>query len=254
MKANDLLGHFLSRADWVDADNTVDRVIIGDTERDFDACCVTWMPELEALRRMKSLGIFLMVCHEPTFWSHPDKIPCDDSASMEKLNFIRDSGITIIRNHDCWDRWPEIGIPWAWAKFLGMENPPAIIAYDIAVVSLDELASSIAERCASVGEPAVQVVGDGKAKVSRIGIGTGCCCKIDAFLEMGCDCSVVCDDGSCYWERIQKAKESGHPVIRVNHGTSEEPGMTALAQYVNENIHGMRAVHIPHGCSFRLST
>jgi hypothetical protein len=41
-------------------------------------------------------------------------------------------------------------------------------------------------------------------------------------------------------------------VIRVNHATSEEPGMMALAQYVNENLPGVTATHLPQGCRFRL--
>ncbi|TFG71000.1 MAG: hypothetical protein E4H27_05390 [Anaerolineales bacterium] len=69
---------------------------------------------------------------------------------------------------------------------------------------------------------------------------------------MGCDCSIVCDDGSLYWASIQRADDGAHPVIRVNHGTSEEPGMVTLTQYVNNYIDGLDAEYIPHGCSFRL--
>lgn len=71
-------------------------------------------------------------------------------------------------------------------------------------------------------------------------------------MEMGCDCSVVCDDGSCYWSKIRRAKDQGHSVIRVNHGTSEEPGMVSLTEYLNENIDGVTAEHLPHGSCFKL--
>ena len=69
---------------------------------------------------------------------------------------------------------------------------------------------------------------------------------------MGCDLSIVCDDGSSYWHGLQLAEDAGHPVIRVNHGTSEEPGMVTLTQYVNDTFDGVTAEHLPHGCSFRL--
>jgi hypothetical protein len=121
-----------------------------------------------------------------------------------------------------------------------------------AAVALDEFARRVAGKCASIGEPAVQVTGDARAVVSKIGIGTGCGCKIETYLELGCDCSVVCDDGSCYWGPIQRAEDIGHPVIRVNHGTSEEPGMIELTRYVNENIDGLSAELLPHGSTFRL--
>jgi hypothetical protein len=69
---------------------------------------------------------------------------------------------------------------------------------------------------------------------------------------MNCDCSIVCDDGSIYWAGIQRAEDLGHPVIRVNHGTSEEPGMVTLTEYMNTHFDGLYAEHLPHGCTFQL--
>ena len=88
-------------------------------------------------------------------------------------------------------------------------------------------------------------------KVSRIGIGTGCACSVDGFLRLGCDCSLVCDDGSRYWSEIQMAADLSHPVLRVNHGTSEEPGMISLAGYLKETM-GITAIHFPQGARYRL--
>jgi len=124
--------------------------------------------------------------------------------------------------------------------------------YDIAPVTLAEFAGRVAERCGPIGEPMVQVTGDLDSTVSRIGIGTGCACNIDIYREMGCDCSIVCDDGSCYWSVIQRAEDTGHPVIRVNHGTSEEAGMVTLTQYINDHFTGLLAEHLPHGSTFCL--
>jgi putative NIF3 family GTP cyclohydrolase 1 type 2 len=117
---------------------------------------------------------------------------------------------------------------------------------------LDELAARIASRCQKLGENAVQVIGDGSKRVSRIGIGTGCYCNLHEYLNLGCDCSVVCDDGSRHWQNIQKARDMNHPVIRVNHGTSEEPSMITLTQYLNDNFEGLHAEHLPNKPCFRL--
>jgi hypothetical protein len=43
MKVKDVLEHFLSLADWLNRDSTVDRIIAGDPEADADRCLVTWM-------------------------------------------------------------------------------------------------------------------------------------------------------------------------------------------------------------------
>jgi len=259
MKVSDILDHFLSRADWVDRGTTVDRVIAGDADAEVGSCLVSWMPSFSVLRQMVERDVRLLVCHEPTFWNHPDEQPADDAGIVEKLRYIRDHGLVVLRNHDCWDRWPGEGIPWAWAEFLGLGNKPAAIGadgyqhrYDIPPVSLETFARRVAARCAGLGEPFVQVTGDVGLQVSRIGIGTGCVCGIPVFREMGCDCSIVCDDGSCYWAGIQRAMDFAHPVIRVNHGTSEEAGMLTLTRYINDHLPGVRAWHIPHGSTFRL--
>ena len=258
MRAKDIAEHFLSQADWVDRAETVDRVIIGDPETDVDRCLVTWMPSMAALRAMVDRGMSLLVCHEPTFWNHRDN-RAEDEAIRLKEQFIKDHGLVIVRNHDCWDRWPGVGIPWAWARFLELGPVPAQVGgkgyqhrYDIGPVPLDAFAARVASRCALIGEPAVQVTGDPAAELSRIGIGTGCGCTIAEYMNMGCDCSIVCDDGSCYWSDIQRAEDLGHAVIRVNHGTSEEPGMVSLTDYINEHIDGVQAEHLPHGSTFRL--
>ena len=260
MNVSDVLEHFLARADWVNRNSTVDRVVAGDPTTDVDRCFVTWMPSFHAIRHVAGQGVRLLVCHEPTFWNHHDDRPIlGDAACEQKLEFIEQHGIVILRNHDCWDRWPDIGIPWAWGRFLGLGDKPALIGdngylhrYDIQPVTLDAFAQRVAERCALIGEPRVQVTGDGSQVVSRIGIGTGCGCDITIYRQMECDCSIVCDDGSCYWAGIQRAEDVGHPVIRVNHGTSEEPGMVTLTEYINAHVDGLRAVHLPHGSTFRL--
>lgn len=259
IKAGEVLEHFLSRSSWVNREKTSDHVLAGDPEQLVDRCLVTWMPTFRALDQMVTRGIQMMICHEPAHWTNKDPRPDVDRVLQEKRQLIADKKLVVIRNHDCWDKWPDIGIPWAWAQFLGFGNKPKEIGangyqhrYDAEQISVDDLARKIANRCASIGEAAVQVIGDGKKTVSRIGIGTGCGCSITAYQEMGCDCSIVCDDGSCYWSSIQQAEDLGHPVIRVNHGTSEEPGMVTMTRYINENITGLRAEHFPHGSTFRL--
>lgn len=258
MKVKDILQHFLDQADWVNPNKTVDRVIMGDPEKEVDRCIVTWMPNTKAFRYAVEHGFEFIICHEPTFWNHFDDIPEASPRTLEKVTFIEEYGLTILRNHDCWDRWPDIGIPWAWAKYLGIDSQPVEFGqdgyqhrYDIAQTPLSEFANQVAEKCAPIGEPQVQVTGDLSQPISKIGIGTGCACDIETFIQMGCDCSVVCDDGSVYWANIQMAEDLGHPVIRVNHGTSEEPGMVTLTRYINKNL-GIQAEHFPHGSTFQL--
>jgi putative NIF3 family GTP cyclohydrolase 1 type 2 len=261
MKAIEINRHFLSQATWVDPAKTVDRIIVGDPQKEVSRVLVTWIASFEAVRVAVERGFDMVMTHEPTFWVHANELEKMESSELSaaKRRFVEESGLVILRNHDAWDRMPRVGIPWAWAAFLGLKGEPAAIGangyqhrYDIEPVPLDELAARIAARTATIGERCVQVVGDPRQRVSRLGIGTGCGCDIRVFQAMGCDASVVCDDGSCYWSGIQRAADAGHPVIRVNHGTSEEPGMATLTRYINENLPGLTAEHLPHGSCFRL--
>ena len=261
MEAIEINRHFLEQADWVDPARTVDRVIIGDPEKQVRRVLVTWIASFDAVRAADAGGFDLLMTHEPTFWVHAQELEhIEDSAiARSKRHFIEESGLVVLRNHDVWDRFPRVGIPWAWARFLGLGREPAATGtagyqhrYDIEPTTLDEFARQVAARTATLGEPAVQVTGDLAQIVSKIGIGTGCACSIREFQAMGCDVSLVCDDGSCYWRDIRRAADEGHPVIRVNHGTSEEPGMASLTAYINEHLPGVEAEHLPHGSCFRL--
>ena len=259
MKVKEILEHFLSRADWVDRVKTVDRVIVGDPGKNVSRALVMWMASFAALRAAAERDVELIICHEPTFWEHRDEVSEKSMAALEKRRFIEECELVILRNHDCWDRWPQIGIPWAWAAFLGSEGKPAAIGnrgyqhrYDIEPVTFGEFAEKIAARTSTIGQPMVEVVGNLEKPVSKIGVGTGCVCNVPVYMEMGCDCCIVCDDGTAYWRHIQYAEDIGVPVICVNHGTSEEPGMVTLTRYINEHIEGVTAEHLPQGCRFQL--
>ena len=263
MKAINIRNHFVNKCDWVDREDTVDRIIVGDPDKIISSAVVTWISSFDALRHAAEMKVDLLITHEPTFWDHydyrdePEAMP-QTGTTRRKKDFIENAGFTILRIHDSWDRFPDIGITSAWAKFLGLQGPPIATCgrnaqhrYDIAPVTLENLAHDIAAKTSTIGQSCVQVVGDGGAVVSRVGVGAGCATNIDSFAEMGCDVSIVVDDGTCYWQDIQRAADENKCVIRVNHGTSEEPGMATLAQYMRDTFPDITTTHLPHGSCFK---
>ena len=261
MKAIDVYKFFISRADWIDLRDTVDKIIIGNPDKDIKTIMVTWISSFNAIKTAVEQGFDMLITHEPTFWVHEneDKVMDRFETGIKKKKYIEENNLVILRCHDVWDRMPDIGIPWAWAKFLGFAEKPAKISsdnyqhrYDIEPVSLDAFAQRISEKTAKIREPLIQVCGQKDQMVSKIGIGTGCACSIELFQQMGCDLSIVCDDGTWYWQHIQYAIDSNHPVIRVNHGTSEEPGMVTLTEYINDNLPDIKVEHLPFRTCFRL--
>lgn len=261
MKASEIAEHFMSVADWVDPANTVDGIIIGDPEKYVRTALVTWISSMDAVREAADRGFDLLVTHEPTFYAHRGERDYTESSdiALAKKRLIEESGLVVLRNHDCWDRMPQIGIPWSWARFLELGEEPVEVSdagyqhrYDIDPVMLDELAHRIAAKTALMAEPVIQVAGDGNRVVSKVGIGTGCGCRIDVYRDMGCDVSVVCDDGTSWWAELQRAVDADHPVIRVNHGSSEDPGMVNLARYISETFPEIETEHRPHKGYYRL--
>jgi len=258
-KVQDVLDHMRKIGTWVNWEGTVDRVILGSPDAEVQRAAVAWIPSMEAIDGALRLGCQLFVTHEPTLYSHTNELDHLDEwpGAAEKRRFIEDSGLTILRNHDTWDNMPEVGIPWSWAAFLGIEGEPSesrsyLNVYPIPETTLDDLARQVAARTAIIGEPAVQVVGDPAMKVRHLGVGTGCGCSPTAYREMGADAGVVCDDGTAYWRDIQWAADQGFGIIRVNHGTSEEPGVAAMAKYLAAQFPEVVFHHIPVGCRFRL--
>lgn len=276
MKVRDIRLHLLSLTPWVDPEKTVDRVIVGNPEKEVTSCLVTWIASLEACQEAVRRRAGLLITHEPTFYSHGDRPEEHNATSAaQKKRFIEDAGLAVMRVHDVWDSVPGLGVPWAWARFLGFTTtpaatflsqpppepgpggipwPPYMHRYDIAPIAAGELARKLAARTALLGEPVLQLIGDGSKPVSRIGVGTGYACQPHQFMSIGCDCSVVCDDGTTFWRHLQLAADCGHPVIRVNHGTSEEPAMATLAEYINRSLPGVRAEHLPHRAIYRAYT
>jgi putative NIF3 family GTP cyclohydrolase 1 type 2 len=176
MRLDDIRSHFITRAPWLDPDpyKTVDKIVWGDPERDIHTCLVTWISSLGAVREAVKRGVDLLITHEPTFYthSHDPEIQFVERTGrgVEKLRFIREHGLCILRLHDTWDRWPGIGIPWAWAQYLGLGTKPVRMGggqfhgthhrYDIPPTPLREFARRVAARTAALGEPCIQVVGD----------------------------------------------------------------------------------------------
>ena len=294
MTARDILAHFHAFADTVDPPidlgGTSDRIIMGDGDRDVRKVMVTWMSSTAAVRAAAERGFDLLVTHEATLWGpEPDILDRSEPSVSEvrrpgetvadtvitwapgtpswetalaKRRYIESTGVVILRLHDVWDRFPDLGIPWSWARFLGLGDRPVRIAggdraehrYDIEPVSFDELARRVAARTARLGEPVVSVVGDGGRRVSRIGVGTGCGTNVSKYLAIGCDAGIVCDD---MWEircflDVGFARERGFPVIRVNHGTAEDPGMASLAGYLGRTFPSLEVEHLPHGNFYRM--
>jgi len=235
--------HFLSRAPWVNREDTVDTVKAGDPSRKVKTVAVGWMSTIYDLRKAVELGCELFITHEPTFWEHwaPEGKNRRERGGIEKTRLLEETGLVILRCHDVWDAWPDTGIRDGWASGLGLTKLVAkskdgwSAMYEIPETTLKRFARHVLSKVKTIGQDSVQVMGDPGMKISRPSVGVGCFTPNMDMIEKGSDCLIGTWDGNWYyWETRERFVECGVGVITVEHGTTENWGMRNCADYVRK--------------------
>ena len=237
-------------------EDTVDRVIYGDPDREVKAIAVAWMPYRETIQRAAELGANLLVVHEPTFYEHRelDRDGRYQAVVAAKKQLIDEAGITVIRCHDVWDAMPEVGIPFAWGDFLGLSDPVKEVrhynVYEVPEQTAGAFANHVSDRTATLGQSTIWFYGGSDRKIRTVGLGTGCISDPFRSFELGADLAISVDDVVRAWIAGEWCRDTGNPLVVVNHCVSEEPGMVTLATYLDKTFPDIDVTHIPQGCSY----
>lgn len=240
---NDIREYLLSNSPWVDRERTVDTVKAGDPTRPVRRAAVCWYPSVWDLRAAIAAGCDLLITHEPTFWEHgPEEVYWRDKGpGIEKSRLLAESGLVVLRAHDTWDNWPELGIRDSWARFLQLgrllregSDSRWTALYEVPEQTLADFASHVARRVAELGEEGVQVMGDRARTVRSAAVGVGCYVPDLEMVEAGADVLVCCFDGASYWSHRERCFEAGAAIVTVEHGSSEMPGLAALRDHLAE--------------------
>jgi len=278
MKAQDILNHFKSNGSWVNWEKTVDQILFGDPKVEVNGIAVSWMPTFSNLSKAVDEGCNIFITHEALFAAKIDDtgniIDCPivkdlharwiagkrklekDDIWIKKMEWLEEKNLTVIRCHDFWDSYPDIGVHGAWAKWLGYTKPPIKVdnyyeLHEIQETTLEELCKEILEKIRPLGQDSIQVIGDLDKKISRITLGTGAASNYRDMHAFGGEAIILTDDGTMLWESGQWAKDTGIPLIIVNHSLSEEPGMRSLAKYLKKIFPDIPVLQIPVGCIFK---
>jgi putative NIF3 family GTP cyclohydrolase 1 type 2 len=178
-------------------------------------------------------------------------------ARDRKREWLEKNRLVIIRCHDVLDRLPDIGIPHAFGRLLGLEAKDLLRSkryYDVYAVEAAPAATvarRLAERLRAVGQPGVAFYGDPDRAVRSIGLGTGCICDPLEYLELAPDLFIGIDDTIRTWIQTTWAEDTGRPLVVVNHGASEEAGVRALSEHLRRTFPGLEVVHFAQGCGYR---
>jgi putative NIF3 family GTP cyclohydrolase 1 type 2 len=238
--AQDILDYLLANSPWVDPEATVDTVKWGDPSKEVAKAGVCWYPSLDALKEAHAQGCDALVTHEPLFWEHApyETRWLDTEPGLTKRRCLDETGLVVIRAHDTWDDWPELGIRDSWAKGLGLHERVGegernlLGVYAIEPQPLAEFARYCAGKVRALGEDSVRVHGDPERVVSRPALGVGCIAPGEGMVAKGADVLLVCYDGAWYWSHRERCAELGAAVLVFEHGTTEMWGLESLAAHL----------------------
>ncbi len=237
----DLMAHFEEIAWWVDWNETNDVIMHGAAEDEVEGIAVGWIASDRAVREAAERGANLFVSHEGLFYPLPGEEESVERTFQERRELLDSLGMSVVRCHDTWDRMPEIGIPDAWATWLGFttEERETKSFYKICLtggMALDALATVIVGRCAELGQTSALVVGDGSRFVRRMAVGTGAITRLTEMMRLEPDVILATDDGVTWTRDVLYATGMDVPMIVVSHPVSELPGMMRLAEYLGEQF------------------
>lgn len=243
MTAQEVLSHFQQVGQWVNWERTCDQILHGDPNAEVKRIAVAWIASNECLRKAADKGHSLFITHEPIFYHGYRGTSSRETLVAEKRNLLDELGMTVLRCHDTWDRMPEVGIPDAWASFLGFETEerPVESYYKISLlgdITVEETARRIAEKVRLLGQETVLIFGDRAKRVNRMAVGTGAITHLPSMHDLGADVILATDDGFNFWDGGLWARDLDVPLLMVNHSTAEKPGMQAMAEYLKKQFPG----------------
>ncbi|QJW88130.1 hypothetical protein HNV11_01420 [Spirosoma taeanense] len=221
-------------------EQTVDNLIAGTDDLPVKGIASTMMATLDVLRRASEQGLNLVITHEPTFYSHQDRIqPVEqDPIYQFKRDFIQQKGMAVFHFHDHWHGHRPDGIATGMIRELGWEKNadtehPRQFSFE--PTSLARFAQSIESK---LKIRTMRVIGDPQLTVRRALASWG-----NVSLQPGIpflqqpDVDVLIVGETHEWELVEYVQDaivSGQKkaLIVLGHLVSEQAGMKYCADWM----------------------
>jgi putative NIF3 family GTP cyclohydrolase 1 type 2 len=177
MKAGDIIDRIKSNLGAAWRDTTYrDTYKSGGPDTEVTGIATSGFATMEVIQRATSLGLNMIIPHEVTFWNDRDDttIVASDALYKTKLELLTKHNVVVFRIHDHMHvQRPDFTFVGS-ARAIGLdakyETAPNSHRFVIPETTLEVLASDVQKKA---GARALRVVGDPKAKVSRIQLGVG---------------------------------------------------------------------------------
>lgn len=258
--SEDIHNRFKSLGTWVDWANTPFDGFKYNAQNRFQNVTVVgvvWHPSLKVIQVARDRGCDLLIFHEPLFYDDSTPGVQSDPGYAQKKQILDDTGIVMYRSHDFQDRFPDLGVHDQWKSFLGLtgdvvedynsyisvsEEPPKTVG---------QWAKQIARKSAELGQPRIRLVGDPAKVVRRIAYGTGAVAWPRANWQVVSADLVVTTE--VHWiDDARWAIEMGYPLIAVDHGVSEIPGIRRLKDWMEDQWPALEWHFIENDLEYRI--
>lgn len=215
----------------------------------------TVMSTFEVIKKAAAARKNMVITHEPTFWTGNDDIRNfgNDPIYKKKLQFIRDNNIVVWRFHDhIHARQPDmtaLGLVQAfgWEKYVTKDDPRV---YTLPPIKLRDLAKDIEKR---LKLPAMRVIGDPDARVSRAALMQGTAPFHASTVMPAVDVIVAGEQRE--WEGVEYTADAINAgekkaMILIGHWVSEDQGMRLCADWLKTFVSEVPVQWIPAGDPF----
>jgi putative NIF3 family GTP cyclohydrolase 1 type 2 len=241
MKAGEIVDRIKKNlgAPWRDATYR-DTYKAGGPDIEVTGIATTVFVTLDVIQRASAAGLNMIIPHEDTFWNDRDDttIVADDPLYKTKLELLKSRNVVVFRIHDHMHAQRPDFTYVGSARAVGLdpehETAPGSHRFVIPETTLDALAADVQRR---TGARALRVVGDPKARISRIQLGVGYATPpVNAA-----DVHVVIsgeqqeadgnfDSPAYVLDAVTLGRAKGW--IMLGHAISEEAGMLEMAHWI----------------------
>jgi putative NIF3 family GTP cyclohydrolase 1 type 2 len=219
---------------------TVDNVVAGNPQTTVKGIATTMMATLDVLQRAAAGGRNMVITHEPTFFSHQDKIDTlsEDPAYRAKAAFIRDHDMIVFRFHDHWHAMRPDGIATGMMKALGWDSRVDRDHPREFVFPGTPLADLARDMESKLKIRTMRVIGDPKLPVRRVAVSWGYYTFAPPNLPLARpDIDVFVVGETREWETVEHAQDliaAGQKkgLVVLGHVVSEQAGMQYCAEWL----------------------
>jgi putative NIF3 family GTP cyclohydrolase 1 type 2 len=219
---------------------TVDNIIVGAAEMPVKGIATTMMATLDVVQRAAASGMNMVITHEPTFYSHQDRVEqlLEDPTYHLKLDFLTRHDMVVFHFHDHWHGRRPDGIATGMIRELGWEknaDPQNIRMFTFPGTPLARFAKDME---AKLKVRTMRVVGDPRLSVKRVIASWGNVSQMPGipFIARP-DVDVLVLGETHEWELVEYVQDmiaSGKKkaLIVLGHVASEQAGMKYCAEWL----------------------